>query len=231
MAAMGGGGPQTLFGYQLATAQRGTVALAAGIGQDDFPEHCRAWLAQMDCSEIALQRIPGAATPRAWQLLEADGRRTQVWRTPANPALYKMLRPAFESLPAAFQAARGTALGINPSTPSLELMRALQGAAKERGGLAAAETFCPAAKPLSAAALHELVTACDVFSVNVLEAASMLGCGDESRYTPRDMLVALLGTECVMHNQSMKQHSFHCRCRCCVRGVAHGRAGVVGWHG
>lgn len=47
MGAMGGGGPQTLFGYQLATNQRGTVALAAGIGEHDFPEHCRAWLEQV----------------------------------------------------------------------------------------------------------------------------------------------------------------------------------------
>lgn len=47
MGALGGGGPQTLFGYQVATNQRGTVALAAAIGQDDFPEHCQAWLAQV----------------------------------------------------------------------------------------------------------------------------------------------------------------------------------------
>lgn len=196
MGAMGGGGPQTLYGYQLATSQRGVVALAAGIGQDDFPDHCRAWLAQMDCSEVALQRIAGARTPRAWQLIEEDGRRTQVWRTPANPALYGMLRPAFDSLPPAFQAARGTALGINPSSPSLELMRALKQAASAAGGLAAAETFCPATKPLSGDALHALVSACDVFSVNQLEAASMLG--RESDDSPRDMLMALLGMLCVV---------------------------------
>lgn len=130
----------------------------------------------------------GASTPRAWQLLEADGRRTQVWRTPAGPALYSMLRPSFDSLPSVFRAARGTALGINPSTPSLELMRALKEAAAAAGGLAAAETFCPAAKPLSTAALQKLVTACDVFSINQLEAESMLGRSDAL-----DMLTALLG--------------------------------------
>ena len=152
---------------------------------------------KVGCSELALVRIPGAATPRAWQLLETDGRRTQVWRTPAGPALYSMLRPAFDSLPPAFKAARGTALGINPTMPSLELLRALKAAAAAVGGLAAAETFCPAASPLSTAALRELVTACDVFSVNQLEAASMLG---RSEYSAHDMVIALLGAFLVCYS-------------------------------
>lgn len=39
-------GPQTLWGYQVVTGQRGQVALAAGIG-DDFPQSCGDWLAQV----------------------------------------------------------------------------------------------------------------------------------------------------------------------------------------
>lgn len=146
----------------------------------------------MDCSDIALERIPHAATPRAWQLFEQDGRRTQVWRTPANDALYAMLRPSFDTLPAAFRAARGMALGINPNTPCIELMQRMQTATRAAGGLCAVEPFCPAAAPLGGEMLRAVVSSCDVFSPNELEAASILGSSGRLS-TPHDMVAALLG--------------------------------------
>jgi len=52
--------------------------LAAGVGADDLPPSCAAWLAAagVDCS--GLLRLAGTPTPRAWQVLERDGRRTQA---------------------------------------------------------------------------------------------------------------------------------------------------------
>ncbi len=147
---------------------------------------------KMDCSDIALQHIPNAATPRAWQLFEQDGRRTQVWRTPPNDALYAMLRPHFDTLPEAFRAARGMALGINPNSPSIELMQQIKQATHAAGGLCAVEPFCPAVKPVDASVLRDMVTFCDVFSPNALEAASILGVCQQT-YTARDMVLALLG--------------------------------------
>lgn len=40
MALLGGGGPQTLWGYQLAAVQQARLGLAAGVGQD-LPSHCK----------------------------------------------------------------------------------------------------------------------------------------------------------------------------------------------
>jgi sugar/nucleoside kinase (ribokinase family) len=73
-------GPQTLFGFQLVhTCLAGAPAqlgLAAGVG-GELPAACRTWLAQLgvDVSGLIEGQLP---TPRAWQLFETDGTRTQV---------------------------------------------------------------------------------------------------------------------------------------------------------
>ncbi len=73
-------GSQFLFGFQVAhSALSGGMAgvgLTAGVGQD-IPESCLAQLHNLGCDTqglITYQR----PTPRAWQVFEADGRRTQV---------------------------------------------------------------------------------------------------------------------------------------------------------
>ena len=99
---MGGGGPQSLWGaqhYAWLAAQRGSggsssgsggssalsVALSAGVGAD-FPSHCQGWLEALGVETCGVVEVGGAETPRAWQLTEADGRRTQVWRVRADEA-------------------------------------------------------------------------------------------------------------------------------------------------
>ncbi len=69
-------GSQSLWGFQLANGQRTRVGLAAGVGPD-MPPACREWLEGIgaDTSGLILHPRP---TPRAWQVFEADGRRTQV---------------------------------------------------------------------------------------------------------------------------------------------------------
>ncbi len=70
-------GPQTLWGYQLYNNQQTRVGLAAGIG-GDLPAAHVAWLQAMGVDTSGLLDTPGRDTPRAWQICEADGRRTQV---------------------------------------------------------------------------------------------------------------------------------------------------------
>lgn len=82
MAQPGGGGPQTLFGYQLYAGQQATVGLAAGVGSD-LPPTCLQWLADCGVQLEGLLVQESQPTPRAWQVLESDGRRTEVRRCPA----------------------------------------------------------------------------------------------------------------------------------------------------
>ena len=120
------------------------VGLAAGVGKD-LPLNCKAWLTSMgvDVSGLLVSE-EGHPTPRAWQLFEEDGTRTQVehqakvafsswqkaytytrrgtpewlqvWRKTNAPsdALDAMLRPSLASLPPQFRSARNFHLGVHP---------------------------------------------------------------------------------------------------------------------
>jgi hypothetical protein len=71
--------------------QTARVALAAGVGAD-FPQHCMDWLAECSIDTEALLPCEGM-TPRAWQILEKDGRRHEVRcglsaRSKAPPTLH-----------------------------------------------------------------------------------------------------------------------------------------------
>ena len=78
MGVLGGGGPQTAFGMKLWT--QGGVGLCGGVGQD-FPAAAQAWLDATGIDTTGLRRDPDHRSLRAWQIIEEDGRRTQVWRT------------------------------------------------------------------------------------------------------------------------------------------------------
>lgn len=92
MAQVGGGGPQTLFGYQLYQTQPVAVGLAAGVGAD-LPLPCRDWLGRCGVALDGLLLQPDCPTPRAWQVLEDDGRRAEV-RCVATAAAAAALLPA-----------------------------------------------------------------------------------------------------------------------------------------
>lgn len=207
MSQVGGGGPQALWGYAVAAAasaindgggRAANIALAAGVG-DDLPPSVRDWLLGpclgADLSGLLLQPNTDAAstTPRAWQILEKDGRRTQVWRVTETDALYAQLRPRFDALPARLRtSARSYHIGLHAAYPPRSLLSALRGAVdarraqqeeeEEAGGDAAARCVVSAETytrcedgPLSAQQLRDLLAPLDVFSPNEEEAASMLG--------------------------------------------------------
>jgi sugar/nucleoside kinase (ribokinase family) len=189
MGTLGGGGPQTAFGMSLWAEQ---VGLVGGVGAD-LPANAQNWLEQAGIDVEGLRRSETWPTPRAWQVLEADGRRTQVWRVP-GPAIDQQLGRSFEKLPPGYRQARGYHLGIHPEEPDLEFIKAL----RETGAVVSVEPFRGAQRPLTETELRNLLTAGQIFSPNQAEAQSLVGPGE-----PLDLLRRLVeaGAEIVALRQ------------------------------
>jgi sugar/nucleoside kinase (ribokinase family) len=170
MGVLGGGGPQTAFGMKLWT--QGGVGLCGGVGLD-FPAEAQAWLDGMRIDTTGLRRDPDHRSLRAWQIIEEDGRRTQVWRSQgATIPMHLALKP--EQAPDAYWAARGFHFGVHPESPNLRIMQAL----RARGVTVSVEPFREASRPLTDTELCALLTTCDLFSPNIVEAESLIGAGD-----------------------------------------------------
>lgn len=169
MGTLGGGGPQTAFGMRLWADQ---VGLAGGVGAD-LPDHVRAWLAQTGIDTTGLRYSTEWPTPRAWQVLEEDGRRTQVWRIP-GPAIGRQLGRSLDKLPPGYHNAQGFHLGLHPEEPDLAFIKTL----RERGATVSVEPFRAAQRPLAASEVQALVSAGQVFSPNLIEAYSLVSPGE-----------------------------------------------------
>src|SRR3970040_2171251 len=76
LGILGGGGPQAAFGMRLFAAEAGLVSVVG----PDLPEPAWAWLNESRIDTAGVRVIEQRQTPRAWQITEEDGRRTQVWR-------------------------------------------------------------------------------------------------------------------------------------------------------
>ncbi len=168
MGVLGGGGPQTAFGMRL-WAER--VGLVAGVGRD-LPDTARAWLDSTGINTAGLRRTGEWPTPRAWQVCEADGRRTQVWRIP-GPAIGAQLGRSLDDVPPAYQKARGFHLGVHPEEPDLAFIKALRNV----GAVVSVEPFRVAQQALTDAELRVLVSAGQIFSPSQQEAESLVGTG------------------------------------------------------
>ena len=168
MDILGGGGPQTAFGMKLWADK---VGLVGGVG-DDLPPGAQSWLDMAGIDAGGLRRSDAWPTPRAWQVLEADGRRTQVWRIP-GPAIGAQLGHSWEKLPPDYRRARGFHLGVHPETPDLDFIKVL----RENGAVVSIEPFRPAERPLTEVELGTLLAAGHIFSPNQREAESLVGPG------------------------------------------------------
>jgi hypothetical protein len=109
------------------------VGLAAGVGPD-LPQECHRWLEQCSINTAGLVVHESSRTPRAWQILENDGRRHEIWRTPFTEQLVRMLRPPLADLPPAYRLAGSYHVGVHPQDPSLPLLRDLRAAVGDQGG-------------------------------------------------------------------------------------------------
>ena len=168
MGVLGGGGPQTAFGMRLWSD---SVGLVAGVGQD-LPEAAWAWLRESGIDTTGI-RVTGQPTPRAWQMLEADGRRTQVWSA-THEGLTEQLSRSLRHVPASYRRARGFHFGTHPDEPDLYFASGL----RRLGGLVSLEPFRPARSLLTSNALRVLLTAADIFSLNIRSAQSFIGPGE-----------------------------------------------------
>lgn len=179
MALLGGGGPQTAFGMRL-WADR--VGLVAGVGHD-FPPAAAAWLANMGIDQTGLMQSDTWPTLRAWQLLEEDGRRTHVWRTPPA-AIWPQLGRRWEAVPPVYYQAQGVHLGVHlEEEMNLSLLHQL----RQQGMVVSVETFRPVERPLTPTNLYQILQATDIFSANAQEAASIVG-----QASPQEMAQRLI---------------------------------------
>lgn len=189
MGVLGGGGPQTAFGMKL-WANR--VGLVGGVG-NDLPAHVTEWLDAAKIDTAGLRRSSEWPTPRAWQLLEAGGRRTQVWRIP-GPAIAAQLGRTLNSLPPGYRQAKGFHVGVHPEAPDLDFIRAL----RQLGAVVSVESFRAPQRPLTDSELKALAGAGQIFSPNRQEAEALVGPG-----TPLELVyrLALAGAEIVALRQ------------------------------
>jgi sugar/nucleoside kinase (ribokinase family) len=172
MGVLGGGGPQTAWGMAAALGSGATVGLVAGIGAD-LDE---AVLAPIRAAGIDLDgvRITDLPTPRAWQVIEFDGQRTQVWRVPVH-TLGAQLARGWEVLPPSYRDGRVFHWGIHPGEGgALDFARELRG----QGRRVSLEPFKPPDRQLTDDEIRAVLEACDVFSPNWLEASRMVGSDD-----------------------------------------------------
>lgn len=197
LGVLGGGGPQTAFGMKV-WAER--VGLAAGVGSD-LPASVLAWLEASGIDTQGLRYSGEWPTPRAWQILEANGRRTQVWRVP-GPAIGPQLRHRLEYLPPDYRRARGFHMGVHPEEADLDFINAL----RQTGAVVSLEPFRPAARALNKTELRALLSAGQIFSLNEAEAQSLVGPAE-----PRKLLRRLVeaGAEIVALRQGEKGATVH----------------------
>ena len=174
MGVLGGGGLQTAFGMRIWSP---SVGLTAGIGAND-----RALIVgrlkenQIDQAGIRVSDLP---TPRAWQVMEEDGRRTQIWRVTGDVVKAQLGR-SFEKLPLNYHRARGFHFGIHPDifhqSGDIEFIKSL----RQQGAIVSIECFKPADRIPPPDALHKLLSSADIFSANLEEVQSLVGPGDPS---------------------------------------------------
>ncbi len=172
MGVLGGGGPQTAWGMAAALGSGARVGLAAGVGDDlgaDTLDPLRAAGINLDGV-----RVTDQPTPRAWQVIEFDGRRTQVFRVPGS-SLGAQLARRWDVLPESYQAARWFHWGIHPGEDgSLAFARELI----EKGRHVSLEPFKAPDQPLEDDTIRAMLSACEVFSPNWIEAVWLVQSDD-----------------------------------------------------
>lgn len=180
MEMLGGGGPQSAFGMKLWSD---SVGLVAGIGPN-LPRQVYDWLEhnEIDSRGIRQADLP---TPRAWQALETDGRRTQVWRVPPETIAIHLQR-RLDLMPDSYQHARAAHFGIHPLEPDHSFIQSLM----KNGVMVSLEPFRPAERPLSPAELKTLIAGASIFSPNYGEARSLVPPPD--RVSPQEEIADLI---------------------------------------
>ncbi|MEM6527779.1 MAG: PfkB family carbohydrate kinase, partial [Chloroflexota bacterium] len=114
----------------------------------------------------------GLLTPRAWQILEHDGFRRHLWRVPPE-TLATQLRCGLGVAPESYHEAVWFHWGIHPGDADRDIEWANE--LRARGVKVCLEPFRSSPQPLTSRELTRLLSACDMFSVNVSEAEQIVG--------------------------------------------------------
>ncbi len=171
MGVLGGGGPQTAWGMALAAEEPGMVGLVSGVGPDFDP----ALLAPLHAAGIDLSGVKTThlPTPRAWELLEWDERRTHIWRT--RPSAYDVqIGLDWNLLSSVYPYIEAAHWYVHPERPNLSLCPPL----RERNALISIEASKHADIQPPDETIRSILSQCDIFSPNREEATSLFGTAD-----------------------------------------------------
>ncbi|MDX9864876.1 MAG: carbohydrate kinase family protein [Anaerolineaceae bacterium] len=146
------------------------MGLVGSVGPD-FPPGADAWLKKsgIDCQGIRRGALPSV---RAWQVLEASGLRTQVWRVESS-VRREYLSRSMAALPDDYRQAKGFHFGVHPLSPDTRFIEELG----KMDGVISIESYCAADHKPDDESLKKLLQAADIFSLNEHEAVSLVGPG------------------------------------------------------
>ena len=162
MGVLGGGGFYAAVGMRLWTRD---VVLLSAVGHDFEPDSLEPY--GLDGSGLLVTDLP---TPRAWQLFEEDGRRTQIFRVP-DEVWYQQLvvQPSPPTLPSTLQAAHYLGRG----DPREEQMVLALDSAGVR--ISAEPVIEETMTPDEHASLIRCMAHFEIFSPSTSEAAALIG--------------------------------------------------------
>jgi cytidine kinase len=176
MGILGGGGTQAAWGMAAALGDGVHVGLIGAIGDD--LDH--ALLAPLHRARINLAglAVTSPHTPRAWQVMEYDGRRTNIWRTERFQEHNQQAR-----LHNPYRYVQVVHVAVHPDAAELDL--ALMRDLRTNGCRVSIEPATGVRQPLTDDALHDLICDCEVFSPNWVELCSIMGSNDLTRIRHR----------------------------------------------
>ena len=168
MGALGGAGSHAVVGMR--TWNDAPLGLVGYVGTD-APEPFVASLERLGVSVNSLVPRVGIATPRAWQLFEADGKRTQVFRTSHSEFVANQI--SFDELPADVKPSQG--FHVQRGGSMEEVTRLVRQLKRTNPSPIVIVEPVDAFLDLDRSAWNPLLRACDVFLPNLEEAATLTG--------------------------------------------------------
>jgi sugar/nucleoside kinase (ribokinase family) len=164
MGVLGGGAAHAAMGMRVWSEQ---VGLVSSVGEDFSEEHRKALRSAFDLHGLVCH---GAPTVRAWQVFEADGQRTEVFRTDFEEFLANAPTP--EQLPGVYDNARGVHLLSGVPELFLDWVKILRLRGVELILWEPWDIYC---QPENRAEFRRLLPLVDVFSPNLTEARHITG--------------------------------------------------------
>jgi sugar/nucleoside kinase (ribokinase family)/ubiquinone/menaquinone biosynthesis C-methylase UbiE len=183
MEILGGGSTHAAMGMRVWSDHIGIVA---AVGKN-LPANSLKELGQFfDLQGLQWRET---VTPRAWQVYETDGRRTEVFRTSLEE--FHQITPQPAELPAAYQPALGVHLQCAAPEPLLSWVRHLRNSGCKRTFWEPWDIFCI---PENRDEFRRLLPLVDIFSPNLLEAQRLTNIGrDDPASIAADLLADGVG--------------------------------------